>query len=139
MPGTLKTNPSWIFIQVFSERSRAHLCAVIDVYKSLFKKTLEKTIRDETHRNFEYALKTILRCAESQPRFYAKALRKAMKGLGTDDTALGRIVVTRAGIDMQHIKLEYRRKYGKTLNDAAHYDTLGHYRAFLVALLGPNN
>lgn len=32
-----------------------------------------QAIRDETHKNFEYALKTILRCAESPPRFYAKA------------------------------------------------------------------
>ncbi|GMI90229.1 ANNEXIN ARABIDOPSIS THALIANA 5, annexin 5 [Hibiscus trionum] len=127
------------FIQVFSERSRAHLCAVSDAYNGLSKKTLEKAIRDETHRHFEYALKTILRCAESPPRFYAKALRKAMKGLGTDDTTLTRIVVTRAEIDMYYIKAEYRKKYGKTLNDAVHSDTSGHYRAFLLALLGPNN
>lgn len=30
------------FIQIFSDRSRAHLCAVSDIYKTMFKKTLEK-------------------------------------------------------------------------------------------------
>ncbi|TYH73696.1 hypothetical protein ES332_D05G347100v1 [Gossypium tomentosum] len=127
------------FIQIFSDRSRAHLCAVSDIYKTMFKKTLEKAIRDETHKNFEYALKTILRCAESPPRFYAKALRKAMKGIGTADTDLIRIVVTRAEVDMHYIKAEYRKKYGKTLNDAVYSDTSGHYRTFLLALLGNNN
>ena len=33
---------------------------------------LVQAIRDEAHKNFERALKTILRCAESPPKFYAK-------------------------------------------------------------------
>ncbi|XWS69455.1 hypothetical protein CRYUN_Cryun04dG0180700 [Craigia yunnanensis] len=74
----------------------------------MFKKPLQKAIRDEVHKSFEYALETILRCAESPPKFYAKALRKTRKGFGTADTALIRIVVTRAEIDMHYIKAEYR-------------------------------
>ncbi|OMO60828.1 Annexin [Corchorus capsularis] len=123
------------FIQIFSERSRAHLAAVINAYQQMFKKPLDKAIRNDTHKSFEYALKTIARCAESVPKFYAKALRKAMKGLGTADTALIRIVVTRAEIDLHYIKAEYRKKFGKTLNDAVHSETSGHYRTFLLALL----
>ncbi|XWS22941.1 hypothetical protein CRYUN_Cryun29cG0078800 [Craigia yunnanensis] len=111
------------FIQIFSER-RAHLSA---------------TIRDEAYKNFVCALKTILRCAESPPKFYAKALRKAMKGLRIADIALIRIVVTRAEIDMHYIKAEYRNKYGKTLNDAVHCETSGHYITFLISLLGTNH
>lgn len=62
-----------------------------------------------------------------------------MKGIGTADTDLIRIVVTRAEVDMHYIKAEYRKKYGKTLNDAVYSDTSGHYRTFLLALLGNNN
>lgn len=62
-----------------------------------------------------------------------------MKGLGTNDTTLIRIVVTRAEMDMQYIKAEYQKKYGKTLNDAVRSETSGHYRAFLLALLGPSH
>lgn len=61
-----------------------------------------------------------------------------MKDLGTDDSTLIRVIVTRAEIDMQYIKAEYRKKHGKSLNDAVHSETSGHYRAFLLALLGPN-
>jgi len=61
-----------------------------------------------------------------------------MKGLGTDDTKLIRVIVTRAEIDLQYIKAEYLKKYKKTLNDAVHSETSGHYRAFLLSLLGPN-
>ena len=62
-----------------------------------------------------------------------------MKGLGTNDTTLITTIVTRAEIDMEYIKAEYRRKYGKTLNDAVHSETSGNYRAFLLSLLGPNH
>ena len=65
-------------------------------------------------------------------------LRKAMKGLGTNDSALIRVIVTRTEIDMQYIKAEYRKEYKKTLNDAVNSETSGHYRTFLLALLGPN-
>lgn len=68
----------------------------------------------------------------------AQALRKSMKGLGTDDTALIRMVVTRAEVDMHHIISEYRKRYKKTLYNAVHSDTTGHYRTFLLSLLGPN-
>lgn len=67
-----------------------------------------------------------------------QVLRKAMKGLGTDDATLIRVIVTRTEIDLQYIKAEYLKKYKKTLNDAVHSETSGHYRAFLLSLLGPN-
>lgn len=67
-----------------------------------------------------------------------QVLRKAMKGLGTDDTKLMRVIVTRSEIDLHYIKAEYLKKYKKTLNDAVHSETSGHYRAFLLSLLGPN-
>lgn len=59
-----------------------------------------------------------------------------MKGLGTDDTTLIRIIVTRAEIDMQYIKTEYHRKYKKTLHDAVRSETSGSYKDFLLSLLG---
>lgn len=70
---------------------------------------------------------------------HLQVLHKAMKGLGTNDTTLIRVIVTRAEIDMQYIKAEYRKKYGKTLNDAVYSETSGHYRTFLLSLLGPNH
>ena len=67
-----------------------------------------------------------------------QVLQKAMKGLGTNDTTLIRVIVTRTEIDLQYIKAEYLKKYRKTLKDAVHSETSGHYRDFLLSLLGPN-
>ncbi|KAF8089768.1 hypothetical protein N665_0497s0011 [Sinapis alba] len=124
-------------IQIFTDRSRTHLVALRSTYRSMFGKELGKAIRDETRGNFEHVLLTILQCAENSSFYFAKALRKSMKGLGTDDTALIRIVVTRAEVDMHYIVSEYRKRYKKTLYNTVQSDTSGHYKTFLLSLLGP--
>jgi annexin D len=68
-----------------------------------------------------------------------QVLRKSMKGLGTDDKTLIRVVVTRTEIDMLYIKAEYHKKYKKTLAEAIQSETSGNYRAFLLSLVGPGH
>jgi hypothetical protein len=65
-----------------------------------------------------------------------QVLRKSMKGVGTDDKTLIRVVVTRTEIDMQYIKAEYHKKYKKTLAEAIQSETSGNYRTFLLSLVG---
>ncbi|CAJ1936556.1 unnamed protein product [Sphenostylis stenocarpa] len=126
------------FVQIFSERSAAHLTAVNHYYNDMYGHSLKKAVKKETSGNFALALLTIIQFSENPAKYFAKVLRKAMKGLGTDDTKLIRVIVTRAEIDLHYIKAEYLKKYKKTLNDAVHSETSGHYRAFLLELLGPN-
>ena len=45
----------------------------------------------------------------------------------------------RAEVDMQKIKEEYEKLYKKSLADAINSETSGHYRAFLLLLLGCNS
>jgi hypothetical protein len=49
------------------------------------------------------------------PGYFATKLYKSMKGLGTDDATLIRVVVTRCEVDMVVIKQEFQRQYQKTL------------------------
>ncbi|XAR59007.1 hypothetical protein NMG60_11014619 [Bertholletia excelsa] len=127
------------FIRIFSERSRAHLVAIDSAYHSMYGNSLRKAVKNETSGKFELALLTIITCAKNPAKYFAKVLYKAMKGLGTDDTTLIRVIVTRTEIDMQYIKAEYQKKFKKSLNDAVHSETSGHYRSFLLSLLGPSH
>ncbi|KAI3861189.1 hypothetical protein MKX03_005669 [Papaver bracteatum] len=123
------------FIQIFSGSSRAHLAAVSAAYRNIYG-SLKKAVKSETSGKFEFGLLTILKCAENPAKYFAKELYKSMKGLGTTDSTLIRIVVTRTEIDMQYIKAEYRKKFHKTLADAIHSETSSHYRTFLLYLVG---
>ncbi|KAJ9555393.1 hypothetical protein OSB04_010007 [Centaurea solstitialis] len=98
-----------VFMRIFSERSRAHLAAVNSCYQETYGVPLVKAVKKETAGLFAYSLLTIIRCAENPAKYFAKVLRKAMKGLGTDDTTLIRVIVTRTEIDMQYIKAEYHK------------------------------
>ncbi|MCL7050609.1 hypothetical protein MKW94_006935 [Papaver nudicaule] len=124
------------FIHIFSGASRAHLAAVSAAYRNVYG-SLKKAVKSETSGLFEFGLLTILKCAENPAKYFAKELYKSMKGLGTTDSTLIRIVVTRTEIDMQYIKAEYLKKFRKSLADAIHSETSSHYSTFLLSLVGP--
>lgn len=54
---------------------------------------------------------------EDKNAYFAEKLYKSMKGLGTNDSQLIRIIVTRSENDMQDIKQTFRRMYGEPLED----------------------
>ncbi|XP_058089433.1 annexin D5-like isoform X2 [Magnolia sinica] len=125
------------FIRIFTQSNRAHLAAVASVYHRLYGNSLEKAVKKETSGDFMFGLLTLLGCAENPAKCFAEVLYKAMKGLGTNDTTLIRVMVTRAEIDMNYIKVEYAKIHGKSLRDAIQSDTSGDYRTFLIYLSGP--
>ncbi|KAK4261849.1 hypothetical protein QN277_004792 [Acacia crassicarpa] len=127
------------FIRIFSDRSRAHLAAIAKAYERSNGHSLEKALKNETSGYFERGLFAILRCATNPALYFAKILRKAMKGLGTDDSRLIRVIVTRTEIDMEQIKEAYLSRYEKSLSNAVRSDTSGHYKDFLLSLIGSDD
>ncbi|RWR75109.1 annexin D5-like protein [Cinnamomum micranthum f. kanehirae] len=123
------------FIDIFTKRNRSHLAAVDAAYDKLYGHSLEEAVRKETSRSFKAGLLTLLKCAKNPAKYFAEVLYNSMKGLGTSDTTLIRVVVTRAGIDMEDIKKEFVQAYKTSLKDYIHDDTSGDYRTFLLNLV----
>ena len=59
----------------------------------------------------------------------------SMNGIGTNDDTLIRVIVTRAEMDLQAIKMEFHRLYNRSLEDMVASDTSGSYKRFLLALI----
>ncbi|KAG7248503.1 hypothetical protein CRUP_001575, partial [Coryphaenoides rupestris] len=68
--------------------------------------------------------------------FFAKRLYKSMKGLGTADHTLIRIMICRAEIDMLDIRECFRLGYEKSLYNMIQEDTSGDYKRTLLQLCG---
>jgi len=72
-------------------------------------------------------------------RYFAERLNKAMKGVGTDDSTLIRIIVSRSELDLAAIKRDYQMLFHKTLDSAIKGETRGDYETALLAILEGNN
>ncbi|KAK7808216.1 hypothetical protein U0070_016941 [Myodes glareolus] len=77
-----------------------------------------------------------VKCMRNKPAYFAERLYKSMKGLGTDDSTLIRVMVSRAEIDMLDIRANFKRLYGKSLYSFIKGDTSGDYRKVLLILCG---
>ncbi|XP_043363314.1 annexin A13 isoform X2 [Dermochelys coriacea] len=96
---------------------------------------IEDAIKSETSGDLEKAFLTLVRCARDCQGYFATRLYEAMKGAGTEEETLIRILVTRAEIDLQTIKEKFQKMYNKSLAEAIKSDTSGDFRKLLVALL----
>ena len=59
-----------------------------------------------------------MQCLRNRADYFAERLEAAMKGAGTDDCTLIRMIVSRCEIDLGTIKNEYERRYHRTLYSA---------------------
>lgn len=100
---------------ILCQRNYNQLRLIFDEYKRITGHDIEHAIKNEFSGDSEEALLAIIRSVRNQAAFFAKKLNESMKGLGTIDRQLIRIVVTRSEIDMGEIKQQYAAKYGETL------------------------
>lgn len=124
------------FLSILCTRNRKHLLKVFEEYKKISKKDIEASIKSEMSGNLEDALLAVVQCVKSRPAYFAERLYKSMKGLGTDDDTLIRVMVSRCEIDMLEIRSEFKKKYGKSLHSFIKGDTSGDYRKALLKLCG---
>ncbi|XP_075070140.1 annexin A13 [Mixophyes fleayi] len=123
------------FNVILASRNYMQLRATFKAYEILHGKNLEDVIKSETSGDLKKAYLTIVQCTKDCQGYFAKKLYKAMKGAGTDEDTLIRILVTRAEIDLETIKQKYLELYKKSLADAIKSDTSGDFCKILLALL----
>ncbi|NWI12699.1 ANX11 protein, partial [Crypturellus soui] len=127
------------FNAILCARSRAHLRAVFSEYQRMCNRDIEKSICREMSGDLEKGMLAVVKCLKNTPAFFAERLQKAMKGAGTKDRTLIRIMVSRSEVDLLDIRAEYKRMYGKSLYADITGDTSGDYRKILLKLCGGND
>ncbi|XP_054612581.1 annexin A4 isoform X2 [Dunckerocampus dactyliophorus] len=124
------------FLTVLCVRNKKHLLRVFEEYQKISGRDIEESIKREMSGCLEDVFLAIVKCLRNKHAFFAERLYKSMKGLGTTDSVLIRIMVSRAEIDMLDIKAQFLKMYGKTLYSFIKGDTSGDYRKILLELCG---
>jgi hypothetical protein len=124
------------FIYIFTQKSREELASISKVYFKWYSKTLFEIIEKLFSGDAKRILKAIVYALLSPSEYFAYRINKAIKGLGTNDTILIRVLVSRDEIDIGRIKRYYKQLYQKDLYTAVKDDVSGDYRNLLLELIG---
>lgn len=128
-----------IFIRILTTRNRRQLCSIFDAYETIYGHSIHKGLKEfkgSRATEVEQLVRNVTKYVAQPTKYFAKVLYKSMKGLGTDDDTLIRVVVSRAETDMSDIKTAFLSKYKKALSAMISSDTIGNYKRFLLALIG---
>uniref|UniRef100_UPI00398F2F4D annexin A3a isoform X2 n=1 Tax=Pristiophorus japonicus TaxID=55135 RepID=UPI00398F2F4D len=127
------------FIEVLCLRSPAQLQITFDEYKAVTNRSIEDSIKSEMSGDLKHLMLTMVNCSKSTPAYFAEKIHTSVKGLGTDENTLSRILVTRSEIDLLDIQDEYLKLYGKSLYSTIKDETSGDYRTTLLKICGTGN
>ncbi len=123
-----------IFIKIFTEKSKEEFFRIAQLYYKLTKNTLLQAVEKGFSGDSKEALIGIIYAMLSPSEYFAKKVYKSVKGLGTDNTTLIRILITRDEEDMPKIKQFYKQLYKKDMIEAIKDDTSGNYQKILIEL-----
>ncbi|VDN19390.1 unnamed protein product [Dibothriocephalus latus] len=124
------------FTRIFVSRSWKDIVKINDIYKSAIGHDLLTAIDKETSGDYRTALQTIVKTAIDRNKTYAEILYKTMKGLGTRDDNLIRMIIAHSEVDLATIRATFDSTYDKSLAKWITGDTTGDYRKYLLAILG---
>ena len=132
--GINKKNTLETFTEILTQKSKEEIITIGKIYHKMSQSNILADIKNLFSGDTKKLLTGIVFGLLSPSEYFAELVRDAVKGLGTKDTTLLRIMITRDEIDMPQIKQFYRQKYDKDMVDDIKDDTSGSYRKILVAL-----
>ena len=125
---------SAVFNKIFTGCSPAEIACIAREYHKISGHTILDGINKEFSGNTKKALRSIVYATISPSEYFATRVKDAIKGFGTNDHLLIRVLVTRDEIDMPQIKQYYKQLYGKDMIEDIKKDIGGDYRKLMIEL-----
>lgn len=123
-----------VFNKYFTSMSPYELAYMAQAYHQSYGKTILDAIDKEFSGDSKKALRTIVYATISPSEYFATRVQEAIKGWGTDDSLLMRVLITRDEIDMDKIKTYYKQLYKKDMVDAVKSELSGDYKKLMIEL-----
>jgi hypothetical protein len=135
--GRLGTDET-LFRKVFAISSPAELYSINKHYIDLTTRGLKAAVEKEFSGDIKKALQTILDGIICPSEYFANRVNKAVKGLGTNDKMLVRVLVSREEIDIPQMRIHYKTIGNKEMVDDVVDDTSGMYQKILKSICEKN-
>ena len=124
------------FNKIFALKSPMEIACISRAYHKLTGHTILQAINNEFSGDIKKLLTAVVYAVISPSEFFATKVNKAIKGLGTNDKLLIRIIVSRNEIDLNYIKKYYKQLFKKDMIEDIKAETSGEYRKLLIKLAG---
>ena len=124
-----------VFNKYFCTLSSHELALVSKEYHKLTGHTILQAIDKEFSGDSKKILRTIVYATLSPSEYFATRVHDAVKGLGTKDHLLIRVIVSRSEIDLPQIKQYYKQLFQKDLYEDVKNDISGDYRTLLLGII----
>jgi annexin A7/11 len=110
---------------------------VKEAYQRMYGKELVPTVQSETSGDFQRALLCLLEAEEAEFDIDqdCEAMKAAMDGWGTDETALVKMICSKTSRQMEMVNEKFQELYGKNLFDRVKSETSGHFQATLLGCI----
>jgi len=118
-------------IGVVAHRSSKQLMAVEKKFRTMYGDELMKWLEKELSGKLE---KVVLGRFYGPRGYQAYVLRRAMKGMGTDERALIDVICTKNKVEMAYLKRAYQALFSRDLIKDLESETSGDFRRILVSL-----
>uniref|UniRef100_A0A8C2F393 Annexin n=1 Tax=Cyprinus carpio TaxID=7962 RepID=A0A8C2F393_CYPCA len=123
------------FSFILATRNYLQLQVTFKAYEAISGTEILDAIEKETSGTLKDCYTALVRCAKNPQLYFARKLNAAMKGAGTDEDTLIRIIMCRSEIDLETIKDMYLEKYDVSLKDAISSECGGDFKRLLLAIL----
>ncbi|KAK3782511.1 hypothetical protein RRG08_061741 [Elysia crispata] len=116
-------------------RSRSQLEATFYEFEKMADKSIEDSIKDECGGDLQEGYLAIVESTKNMAGFFAHRIYNSVRGWGTNDSHLIRIIVSRSEIDMEEIDAAYRQQYEQSLEEVIESECSGDYKKILIAVV----
>lgn len=123
-----------VFYDILTQASVEELILIDKIYERKYRHGLCVAIDKEFSGKMKKLLQTIVASSINPAEYFATRVFYAIDGLGTKDTLLIRIIVSRNEIDIRDIIEGYKRLFKKDMIKDIEGDTSGNYKNLLVQL-----
>jgi len=144
MQGVATKDKALIDVLAFS--TNEEIQAINQTYQTLYKKSLEEVLNEETAGNFRKALLELIKAergvdeidsGEKAKKDAETLYHSGEKRFGTDDDSFIRVLTKSSQPHLSGVSAHYQQAYGKSLVAAIQNETSGDYRDLLKALATP--